>query len=237
MIKTPQRRYRRKSGKNGKPKGLMDKGSISKRDSMVVSRYLIHFNKSRALAEVGITTGEYLKHPGHFFRKPRVAAEIERLYGDRLRRNGLTAERTLEEIRRLMTSNIVDVLDDEGKMVNLKDLPEDVQACISEVRFGDDGKAKSVKFWPKPQALHLAATHLRLLVELSEQKTSLEIRIREMTPDQRKQYAIELLDKARNMLPGHVAASDAEFEEVNPDPGAMGGEGGAELGDDGDGAV
>jgi hypothetical protein len=35
-------------------------------------------------------------------------------------------------------------------------------------------------------------------VELSEQKTSLEIRIKEMTPEQRKQYAIELLASRDN---------------------------------------
>jgi hypothetical protein len=54
-------------------------------------------------------------------------------------------------------------------------------------------------------------THLRLLVELSEQKTSLEIRIREMTPDQRRQYATELLAKARTMLPTYFNAKEAEY--------------------------
>src|ERR1700722_18717281 len=62
----------------------------------------------------------------------------------------------------------------------------------TETKSGDDGKVRSVKFWSKPQTLHLAATHLRLLVELSEQKASLEIRIHEMTPDQRRRYATEL---------------------------------------------
>jgi hypothetical protein len=114
-----------------------------------------------------------------------------------------------------MTSDITHVLDDDGRLaVNLKDLPEEVRACISEIKFGDDGKARSVKFWSKLQALHLAATHLRLLVELSEQKTSLEIRIREMTPDQRKQYAIELLAKARTMLPIQVSAAEVGTEPV-----------------------
>jgi hypothetical protein len=132
-----------------------------------------------------------------------------------LRRADLTAERVLEEIRRLAMSDITDVLDDEGRLVNLKALPEEVRACISEIKFGDDGKVRSVKFWSKPQALHLAATHLRLLVELSEQKTSLEIRIREMTPDQRKQYAIELLEKARKMLPVQINVNQAEYSVVS----------------------
>jgi hypothetical protein len=99
---------------------------------------------------------------------------------------------------------------DEGRLIaNLKELPEHVRACISEIKF-TEGVASSVKFWSKPQALHLAATHLRLLVELSEQKTSLEIRIREMTPDQRKQFAMELLTKARRMLPIRVNAEELE---------------------------
>jgi hypothetical protein len=54
-----------------------------------------------------------------------------------------------------------------------------------------------------------------LLVELSEQKTSLEIRIREMTPDQRRQYATELLAKARTMLPAYINANQAEYPVVS----------------------
>jgi hypothetical protein len=42
-------------------------------------------------------------------------------------------------------SVITDVLDDEGRLVNLKYLPEEVRACISEIRFSDDGVVKSIK--------------------------------------------------------------------------------------------
>jgi hypothetical protein len=134
-----------------------------------------------------------------------------------------------------MTSDLTDVLDDEGRLVNLKDLPEEIRSCISEIRFSDEGVAKSVKFWPKPQALHLAATHLRLLVELSEQKTSLEIRIREMTPDQRRQYVIELLAKARKMLSNKINADEAEYSVVSTN--GIAPEESTERSDKGDGAV
>lgn len=57
-----------------------------------------------------------------------------------------------------------------------------------------------------------------------------------MTPDQRKQYAIEILKKARNMLPGHVSGDDAKFEEVQ-NPGGTGADGAERLEEEGDGAV
>jgi Terminase small subunit len=187
------------------------KPNFTNKQCVFISRYLVSLNAERAAREAGFKGA---RHGYKLLQIPKIRAEIAHRLGGRLKRDDLTAERTLEEIRRLAMSDITDVLDDEGKLVSLKDLPEDVRACISEIRFNEEGIPKSVKFWPKPHAIHLAATHLRLLVELSEQKTSLEIRIREMTPDQRKQYAIELLDKARTMLPIQVIAAEVGTEPM-----------------------
>jgi hypothetical protein len=55
----------------------------------------------------------------------------------RAKRADLTAERTLEEIRRLMMSDITDYFDDEGHLLNLKELPEDMRACIASVKMKD----------------------------------------------------------------------------------------------------
>jgi hypothetical protein len=99
---------------------------------------------------------------------PKIRAEIARRLDGRLRRDDLTAERTLEEIRRLAMSDITNCFDDEGRLLNLKYLPEDMRAAIASVKLNENGKIIDLKLWPKPHALHLAATHLRLLVELSE---------------------------------------------------------------------
>jgi hypothetical protein len=171
----------------------------------------VSFNAERAAREAGYKGA---RHGYKLLQIPKIRAEIARRLDGRLRGDDLTAERTLEEIRRLAMSDITNYFDDEGRLLNLKYLPEDMRAAIASVKLNENGKIIDLKLWPKPQALHLAATHLRLLVELSEQKTSLEIRIREMTPDQRKQYAIELLAKARTMLPIQVSAAEVGTEPV-----------------------
>jgi hypothetical protein len=187
------------------------KPNFTDRQRVFVARYLLSLNAERAAREAGYKGA---RHGHKLLQIPKIRAEIAHRLDGRLRRDDLTAERTLEEIRRLAMSDITNYFDDEGRLLNLKYLPEDMRAAIASVKLNENGKIIDLKLWPKPHALHLAATHLRLLVELSEQKTSLEIRIREMTPDQRKQYAIELLAKARNMLPIQVSADRGSTEPV-----------------------
>jgi Terminase small subunit len=188
---------------------------FSFREREFVCEFLRSFNRTTAALKAGYTAKRADKVGSKLLATPRIRNEIARRQGERLKKQELTAERTLEEIRRLAMSDITNYFDDEGRLLNLKYLPEDMRAAIASVKLNENGKIIDLKLWPKPHALHLAATHLRLLVELSEQKTSLEIRIREMTPDQRKQYAIELLEKARKMLPVQINASPAEYAVVS----------------------
>jgi hypothetical protein len=67
-----------------------------------------------------------------------------------------------------MTSDITDYFDDAGHLLNLKELSEDMRACIASVKM-EEGEISEIKLRPKPHAIHLAATHLRLLAELREQ--------------------------------------------------------------------
>jgi hypothetical protein len=154
---------------------------FSFREREFVCEFLRSFNRTTAALKAGYTAKRADKVGSKLLATPRIRNEIARRQGERLKKQELTAERTLEEIRRLMTSDITNYFDDEGKLLNLKNLPEDMRAAIASVKLNENGKIIDLKLWSKLQATHLAATHLRLLVELSEQKTSLEIRIREMT--------------------------------------------------------
>lgn len=203
------RRGRPGRPKKPKPKG---EGKLTPKRRKFIRRYLVHFNKTRAAEEVGYSKGTAQIKGYQLSVIPVVKAEIERLLSEQLQRQDLTAERTLEEIRRLMTSDITNYFDEDGKLLNLKDLPEEMRACIASVKM-KDGEISEIKLWPKPHAIHLAATHLRLLAELREQRTSLEERIRQMTTEQRRQYAIELLGKARSMLP--LQLNEGEYEVLD----------------------
>jgi phage terminase small subunit len=193
-----------------RPKELHRDFTVKERRFM--QRYLVTFSAARAAKEAGFGS----KNAGlRLLEKPKIAAELFRRQDAHLKTSDLSAERTLEEIRRVAMSDLTDLYDDEGHLLNLKDLPPHIRATIAGVKM-KDGEIIEVKLWPKLHALDLAARHLRLLVELSEQKTSLEIRIREMTQEQRRELATDILQKARRFLNPTI------IEQEAPESGGIG---------------
>lgn len=86
----------------------------------------------------------------------------------------LTADRTIEEIRRLALSDIGVLFDEQGRLKPLKDIPPAIRATIASVkvtktnRIVGDGVQEDVvevKLWDKLRALEMAAKHHGLLVE------------------------------------------------------------------------
>lgn len=89
----------------------------------------------------------------------------------------LTAERTIEEIRRLALSDVGFLYDEFGRFKPLKDIPPEHRVCIASVKTTKqnlttgDGKQEDVievKLWNKVGALDLAAKYHGLLVEKVE---------------------------------------------------------------------
>lgn len=169
--------------------------TLTPKQRRFIDEYLKCFNKTKAARAIG-----YI-NPGaagyRLMNDPRIQAEINKRQQVRAARSDLSAERVLEEIGRICLSDITDALDETGKMLPLKDLPAGVRAAISMLKFHENGHVKEVRLWPKGPALEMAGKHLRLFAELSEQKTSLEIQIRDMTPDARRAYVASIFEKAR----------------------------------------
>jgi hypothetical protein len=93
------------------------------------------------------------------------------------RHQDLTADRTIEEIRRVALSDIGFLYDEQGRFKPLRDIPPEHRACIASVKTtkqnltSGDGKQEDVievKLWNKVGALDLAARHHGLLIEKLE---------------------------------------------------------------------
>lgn len=94
-----------------------------------------------------------------------------------LQREALTAERVLEEIRRLAFSDIRSLFDDKGNLRRLKELTPEQAAAIASVEVvtrnltsGDDqlDTIHKLKVWDKPKSLEMLAKHFKLLTEKVE---------------------------------------------------------------------
>lgn len=93
------------------------------------------------------------------------------------RSEDLSADRVLEEYRRLGFSDIGNIFDASGRLIPIKNLPKEVRAAIASVKVtkknltAGDGLMEDVvevKLWDKTRALNDLAKHFALLVERIE---------------------------------------------------------------------
>jgi phage terminase small subunit len=104
-----------------------------------------------------------------------VQAEIRRLTARKLARAELSADRVLEEYRRIAFSNVQQLFNDDGSLIPLRDLPPEVAAAIASMEVvmknaaAGDGvvdRVLKVRMWDKPRTLNDLARHFALLTDV-----------------------------------------------------------------------
>lgn len=139
-----------------------------------IAEYLIDLNATQAAIRAGFSQKTAYSQGERLLRNVEVSQEIAKRKEKQLAKAELTADRVLEEVRRLAFANIWDLFDDEGNLKKKKDLTLEQQASVSSLEVvlknaeAGDGKIDrvlKVKVWDKPRALELAMRHLGLLIE------------------------------------------------------------------------
>ena len=101
-----------------------------------------------------------------------------------LARADLTAQRVLEEVRRLAFSDIRGVFDDHGDLKPLHELTDEQAASIAGVEViiknaaagdGHTDTIHKIKIWDKPRVLEMACKRFGLLTESVEVSGGLTI--------------------------------------------------------------
>ena len=62
-------------------------------------------------------------------------------------------ESVLQEIARIALFDLMDLFDDQGKMLPVDQWPEGAGSAIQTVSIGDDGKIQAIKMWDKGRQL------------------------------------------------------------------------------------
>lgn len=155
---------------------------LNPRQLRFVAEYLVDLNAHQAAVRAGYSPRTAMQIGSALLKKPHVAAAVAAGKAKQLDRLEISADRVLAEAMRLAFADLGQAFDEDGKLLPLSEMPEDVRRALSGVELvempGDTGaQLRKVKLWDKPKSLELLMRHLGLLkdkVELSLSAETLE---------------------------------------------------------------
>lgn len=101
-----------------------------------VDEYLIDLNGTRAYRAVypDSTYGNARSEASRLLAKPNIRAEIRAARADQQRRTLITADRVLKELARVAFSDILDLFDENGLILNVSEIPLNARRAIASMK-------------------------------------------------------------------------------------------------------
>ena len=147
---------------------------MTQKQQQFIIEYLKDFNGTQAAIRAGYSPKTAQVQSAKLLSKGKVAAAVAQQTQARLEKADLTAERTLEEMRRLAFANVQDLFDAAGNLRPIHTLTREQAACIASLEVivknaaagdGHQDIVHKVKVWDKPRTLELLGKHFALLVD------------------------------------------------------------------------
>jgi phage terminase small subunit len=115
---------------------------------------------------------------GHrILQKPAIQDRIRQLRENREKRTNITIDMVITELWQIANSDPGDAYDDNGKLKNIKDMPEHLRKTLQSIETYEDftegvaiGEIQKLKFWDKTKALDMLARHLGMYIDLTINK-------------------------------------------------------------------
>lgn len=161
-------------GKNYDPTKLTNKQKV------FVAEYLTDFNAKRAAIAAGVKSDQAGSVGCQWLnadRFPAVANEVKRMLEERRATASIDARRVVEELTKIALFNPKSMLDKDGNLLELNQMPDYVACCIKSIEASvcveDDEmyglvkmKRLKLQFHDKMNALEQIAKHLGLLKDI-----------------------------------------------------------------------
>lgn len=139
-----------------------------------IAEYLVDLNATQAAIRAGYSPKTANEQAARLLANASVAAEVAKRTQAQLVKAELTADRVLEEMRRLAFSDVRNLFDAQGNLKPLQQLSAEDAACIAGLEVviknakAGDGVTDTVhkiKIWDKTRTLEMLGKHFALLVE------------------------------------------------------------------------
>ena len=151
---------------------------LTPKQSAFVREYLVDLNATQAAIRAGYSARNADKIGSELLGKTRVKAEIQELMDKRAQKVEITSDRVLMEIGKLAFADIRKIFDDQGRLLPVHMLPDEISASVSSVEVvtskipGTDPveveHVSKIKFWDKRASLELLGRHLKLFTDKIE---------------------------------------------------------------------
>lgn len=191
---------------------------------LFVAEYLANgFNATKAAESAGYSLKTSYAQGSRLLRDAQVAKAINTRTEARIEKAELTADRVLEELRRLAFVDPRGFYHVDGRPKAMWELTAEQASCIASVEVilknveagdGHIDRLHKLKAWDKPKALEMLAKYFKLLTEVSEVRGRLSITaVDEMSDEQ-------IVDRLRGLLgkvaPAELAGSAESLEKMAP---------------------
>jgi len=159
---------------------------LTDKQEMFIREYLVDFNATRAAVAAGYSEESARQIGSENLSKPYILAEIEKRMAARHKRLEISADRILDELRKLAFANMQDYIQvtEEGEaFIDLKSLTREQAAAIQEIKVdetgggGGDGRRERVqrttfKLADKGQNLERLGRYHKMFTDKVEQSVS-----------------------------------------------------------------
>ena len=174
-----------------------------------IVEYLVDQNATQAARRAGYSERTAHAQGSRLLRNAGIADAIRQRQAARLERAELTADRVIEELRRLALVDARSFFDDHGNIKPVSELTAEQGAALASfevlIKNAEAGDRKQdvvhkLKLWDKVRALELLAKYFKLLVDrVQVEEPSFAEQVRPLDDDALKQLE-ELGDHVKRLL-------------------------------------
>lgn len=153
---------------------------ITPEERLFVAEYLVDFNGTKAVQRVKpkMERASASSLAQHYLAQECVQRELTRKINKNLERIDVSVESIIRELHRIAMTDTGDLYDDNGKLLDIKKMPEHVRRAISSIKTKEVwetldkakgpevvGYTQEVKLWSKEKGLEMLGKHLQMWVE------------------------------------------------------------------------
>jgi len=158
---------------------ITDSDELTPQQISFCHEYIKDLNGKKAAVRSGYTDKSAQTTASHLLSISKVCDKIKQLNDEKLALAKIDANTILLELLKLAKSDVRKLFNENGVMINVRDLDDDIAPTIASIEIDElwehngkeraiVGQTKKIKFWDKTRALEMLGRHLSLFIDKVE---------------------------------------------------------------------